>query len=169
MRVRTFHERRDAFLVFEGLRLFDQVNLILEYDEMFELHDLHGRQVFRRLRLRARLVRGDKEKRGVHDRGAVKHGGHENVVPGTVDERDVADELHPVTAPGSLAWRVVLLVRAMRAVVSRPRTSLVFAFVNLEQIVSARRSAGRVRVLCDALYPEGGGGTGVASEHALWH
>jgi len=131
---------------------------------MLELHDLHGRQVFRRLRLRARLVRGNEEKRGVHDRGAVQHGGHENVMPGTVDERDVADELHPVTAPGSLAWRVVLLVRAMRAVVSRSRTSLAFAFVNLGADCERGGTA-----YCGALYPEGGGHTGVASEDALWH
>jgi hypothetical protein len=151
-RARTFHERRDAFLVFEGLSLFDQVDLVLEYDEVLELHDLHGCQVFRRLRLRARLVRGDEEKRGVHDRGAVQHGGHEDVMPGAVDERDVADELHPVSAPGSLAWRVVLLVRAMRAVVSRSRTRLVFAFVNL----GVDRQWGGI-AYCGALYPEGGG------------
>jgi hypothetical protein len=71
-------------------------------------------------------------------------------MPGTVDERDVADELHPVSAPGSLAWRVVLLVRAVRAVVSRPRTGLVFAFVDLEQVVNGN-------AYCVALYPECGG------------
>jgi hypothetical protein len=98
-RVRTFHERCDAFLVFEGLRLFDQVDLILEDDEMLELHDLDCCQVLRRLRLWARLVRGDEKERGVHDRGAVQHGSHENVVSGAVDERDVADELHPMSAP----------------------------------------------------------------------
>jgi hypothetical protein len=88
---RTFYKRRDAFLVFERLRLLDQVDLILEDDEMLELHYLYCRQVLRRLGLWARLVRGDEKKRGVHDRGAVQHGSHENVVSGAVDERDVAD------------------------------------------------------------------------------
>ena len=108
--VRTFYERCDALLVFEGLRLFDQIDLILEDDEMLKLHDLHGRQVLGCLGLRARFVRGDEEKRGVHDRRAVQHGGHENVVAGAVDERDVADELHSVSAAWPLARRVVLLV-----------------------------------------------------------
>jgi hypothetical protein len=82
----TFDKRRDAFLMFQGLRFFDQVDLILENDEMLEFHDLHGRQVLRCLGLRTRFVCGDEKKCGVHDRCAVQHGGHQNVVPWTVDE-----------------------------------------------------------------------------------
>jgi hypothetical protein len=67
----TLYECGNAFLVLEGLRLFDQVDLVLEDDEVLELHDLHGRQVLRRLRLWACFVRGDEEKRGIHDRRAV--------------------------------------------------------------------------------------------------
>jgi hypothetical protein len=110
MNVHTFHECRDALLVFEGLSLLDQVHLILQDDEVLELHDLHGRQVLRCLRLWTRFVRRDEKKRGIHDRRAVQHGSHQNVVPGAIDERDVADELHSVSAARSLARRAVFLV-----------------------------------------------------------
>ena len=82
----TFYERCDAFLMFKGLRLFDQVDLILENDDVLEFHDLHGGQMLRRLGLRTRFVGCDEEKCGVHDCCAVQHGSHENVVPWTVDE-----------------------------------------------------------------------------------
>jgi hypothetical protein len=127
----TFYKRGNAFLMFQGLRLFDQVDFILEDDEVLEFHDLHGCQVLRCLGLRTRFVGGDEKKRGVHDRSAVQHCGHENVVSWTVDERDMSDQLHPVSAAWSFAWWVVLFVGAIRAVVSRSWTSLVFAFVNL--------------------------------------
>jgi hypothetical protein len=104
----TLHERGDTLLMLERTRLLDQIDLILEDDDVLELHDLDRGQVLGRLRLRARLVPGDKEERGVHDGRTVKHGGHENVVAGAVDEGDVPDELHLVTAPGPLAGRVVL-------------------------------------------------------------
>ena len=110
MDVRTFYECRDALLVFEGLSLFDQVHLILQDDEVLELHDLHGRQVLRCLRLWARFVRRDEKECGVHDRCTVQHGSHQNVVSWAVDERDVTDELHSVSTARSLARRVVLLV-----------------------------------------------------------
>jgi hypothetical protein len=62
-----------------------------------------------------------------------------------------ANELHSVTAPRSLAWQVVLCVRVMRAIVSRSRTNLGFAFVNL----GADCEKGGT-TYCSALYPEGG-------------
>lgn len=34
----------------------------------------------------------DEEERGVHDRGTVKHGSHENVVPWAVHERHMAKQ-----------------------------------------------------------------------------
>src|SRR6267154_45890 len=85
-RMKTFYKRCDAFLMFKGLRLFDQVDLILENDDVLEFHDLHGCQMLRRLGLRTRFVGCDEKKCGVHDRCAVQHGSHENVVPWTVDE-----------------------------------------------------------------------------------
>ena len=56
-------------------------------------HDLNGGQVLRGLRLRARLVGGDQQQRGVHDRRAVQHRGHQNVVARAVDERHVPLQL----------------------------------------------------------------------------
>ena len=56
---------------------------------------------------------------------------------GTVHERDVADELHAVTAPGALAWWVVLLVGAVGAVASWSRARFVLALVDLTREVPA--------------------------------
>ena len=97
-------------MVLQCLLLLDQVDLVLEDDDVFELHDLDGGQVFASLRLRARFIAGNEEKRSVHDCGTVKHGGHENVVTGAIDEGDMADELHAGVTAGALARRVVLLV-----------------------------------------------------------
>jgi hypothetical protein len=63
----TFYKGSDAFLVFESLGLFNQVDLVLEDDEVLELHDLHCGQVLRCLRLWACFVRGDEEKGSIHD------------------------------------------------------------------------------------------------------
>lgn len=41
--------------------------------------------------LRAGFVSGNEKQGGVHDRSPVKHGGHEDVVTGTVDERYMPD------------------------------------------------------------------------------
>ena len=38
------------------LRVSDQVNLVLENDDLFQFHDLNGRQVLRGLRLWTRLI-----------------------------------------------------------------------------------------------------------------
>ncbi len=59
----------------------DQVDLVLQDDDVLQLHDLHGGQVLAGLRLRARLVGRDQQQRAVHNRRAVQHGGHEDVVP----------------------------------------------------------------------------------------
>lgn len=80
----------DLLVVLVGLLLADEVDLVLEDEDVLELHDLDRGEMLGRLRLRARLVGGDEEERGVHDGGAVEHGRHEDVVTGAVDERDVA-------------------------------------------------------------------------------
>ena len=49
----------------------------------------------------------------VHHSRAVQHRSHEDIVSWTIDERDVAYELHPVSASRSLARWVVLLVGAV--------------------------------------------------------
>lgn len=110
---------------------------------MLELHDLYGCQVLRRLRLWTCLVRGDEKKRRVHDRCAVKHRSHQDVVPGAIDERYVTDELHTVPTSRPLARRVVLLVGAIRAVVPWPWTGVVFAFVDLIRDVGRLRYSQR--------------------------
>jgi hypothetical protein len=122
-----------------GLGLFDEIHFILEDDKMLQLHDLHGRQVLGCLWLRTRLVRSDEKKRGVHHRSAVQHRSHEGIVPGAIDERDIAYELHPVTTPRPLVRQVVLLVGAVRSVVPWPWAGFVLAFVDLPDVGVDRR------------------------------
>ena len=62
------------------LCLFYQVYLVLQDENMLQLHNFYGRQVLGGLRLGTALVAGNEEQGGVHDGGPVQHGGHENVV-----------------------------------------------------------------------------------------
>lgn len=109
----TLHECQNALVVLESLLLLDEIHLVLEDDDVLELHDLDGGQVLRCLGLRAGFVTGNKQQCSVHDCGAVKHSSHQNVVSGAIDERDVSDELHSVAASRTFARRVVLLVRSV--------------------------------------------------------
>ena len=80
------------------LSLLNQINLVLQ-DQYVQLHDLNGSKVFTGLWLGTRLISSDEEQGGVHHRGAVKHGGHENVVTRTVNKgyvthQAVLDSIH---------------------------------------------------------------------------
>lgn len=66
--------------------LAHQVDLVLENDDLVELHDLNGGQMFGCLGLRARFVAGNEKQGGVHDGSARQHSAHENIVTGTIDE-----------------------------------------------------------------------------------
>ena len=59
---------------------------------MTETHNFDRRQVFRSLGLGASLIAGNQEEGSIHDGGSVQHGGHENVVSGTIDKTDVTSE-----------------------------------------------------------------------------
>lgn len=76
--------------MFQSSGFLDQVDLILKNDDILEFHDLYGGQMFGGLRLRTGFVTGDEEECSVHDCSSVKHCSHENVVSGTIDERDMA-------------------------------------------------------------------------------
>ena len=71
--------------------------------------------MFRRLRLWARLVACNEQERGIHDSSTVEHGRHENIMTGTVDERNVAHELPGATFVG----KCVGMIRAARRVAAR--------------------------------------------------
>ena len=68
---------QDLLVLRRGLLLLDQVDLVLQDDDVLQLHDLHRGQVLRRLRLRAGFVPRDEQQRGVH---------HRRDFPGTQDE-----------------------------------------------------------------------------------
>ena len=80
-------------LLRQGRVHLDQVDLVLQDDDVLEAHDLHGGEVLGGLGLGAGLVPGHEEEGAVHHRGAVEHGGHEDVVAGTVHEGDVTAEV----------------------------------------------------------------------------
>ena len=56
--IRTLDEFENLIVLFEGLGLLDKINLVLEDDDVLELHDLNGSQVLAGLWLWAGLVTG---------------------------------------------------------------------------------------------------------------
>ena len=52
----TLHKPEYLLVLVLCLRLLDDVNLVLEDDDVFQLHDLNGREVLRRLRLGTGLI-----------------------------------------------------------------------------------------------------------------
>ena len=127
----TFNEGENALVVLECLLLLDQVDLVLEDDNVLELHDLDGGQVFACLRLRACLIAGNEEEGGIHDRCTVKHRGHQNIVTWAINERDMANELHSGIAAWTLAWGVIFLVGSVRPITAWSGASFIFALVDL--------------------------------------
>ena len=87
----TLDELGDSLLLLQSLGLSDEIDLVLQDQDIPQLHDLDGGQMFRRLRLRTGFVTGNEEEGGVHDGSTRQHCGHENVVSGTVDEGDMSE------------------------------------------------------------------------------
>ena len=79
-------ELLDRVVVCRGGLLAHKVDLVLENDDVLELHDLNGCKMLGGLRLRAGFVAGNKEKGGVHDGGTRQHSAHQNIVTGAIDE-----------------------------------------------------------------------------------
>jgi len=82
----TTDELENRLVMLTSGLLTHKIDLVLEDDDVVQLHDLDGGQMLRGLGLRAGFVSGDEEKGGVHDGGARQHGAHENIVTGAVDE-----------------------------------------------------------------------------------
>ena len=85
----TLNELGNSLLLLQSFGFPDEIDLVLQDQDIPQLHDLNGGQMFRRLGLGTRFVSGYEQKSGVHDGGTRQHGSHENVVSGTVDEGDV--------------------------------------------------------------------------------
>lgn len=81
-------ETQDGFVVLGGGLFTHQVDLVLQDDDVVQLHDFNGCKMLRGLRLRAGFVACNEEEGGVHDGGAGQHGAHENVVTGAIDETE---------------------------------------------------------------------------------
>jgi hypothetical protein len=86
----TLNELCDVLLLLQCFTFSNQIHLVLQDQDIPQLHDFNGGQVFRRLRLGTGFVSGDQKECGVHDGGTRQHGSHQNIVSGTIDERDVS-------------------------------------------------------------------------------
>ena len=110
-------------------------HLVLENDNVLQLHNLHSRQVLGGLHpqysttlsylgLRAGLITSNKEESSIHDCGTVEHGGHQDIVTGTIDEGNVTLKTKSTSATLTRAGNVVLLVGAVGAVALGSRRCL---------------------------------------------
>lgn len=147
----TLDEFGNSLLLLQSLGFSHKIDLVLQDQDIPQLHDFDGGQMLRGLGLRTRFVSGNKQKGGVHDGGTGQHGSHENVVSGTVDERDVPAiwrkgqlhderrpvrngsplELHGTSTPRTFTSGVGGSCRTVRLVVARSRTSFVVTFEDL--------------------------------------
>lgn len=62
-------ELENRLVVLLGSLFSHKIDLVLENDDLVQLHNLDGGQMLRGLRLRARFVTGNEKKGGVHDGG----------------------------------------------------------------------------------------------------
>mmetsp|Transcript_19175 Transcript_19175/g.31929 ORF Transcript_19175/g.31929 Transcript_19175/m.31929 type:complete len:348 (-) Transcript_19175:199-1242(-) len=104
---RSGHELFDLRVLLQRGSLSDEVDFVLQDHDVLELHDFDGSQVLRCLRLRATFVGSNEEEGGIHDGSTVQHGGHEDIVSGTVDKADVTDELHLAVASLTRALGII--------------------------------------------------------------
>src|SRR5690606_12210918 len=82
----TTDELDDELVVLHVRSLLHQIHLFLQNDDVLQLHDFNGGQMFGGLRLRARFVSGNEKQSCVHDGCSRQHSAHENVVTGAIDE-----------------------------------------------------------------------------------
>lgn len=68
------------------------VHLVLDDQDVFQLHNVDSNQMLFGLWLGKGLVSRDQQQSCVHDCSTSKHGGHEGVVTGAVDKGDVSRE-----------------------------------------------------------------------------
>jgi hypothetical protein len=87
----TLNKLGDSLLLLQSFGLSDEIDLVLQDQDIPQLHNLDSGQMFRRLRLRTRFITGNEEEGGVHDGGTGQHCSHENVVSRTVDEGDMSE------------------------------------------------------------------------------
>lgn len=79
-------ELEDGLVVLLGSLFAHKIDLVLEDDDLVELHDLNSGQVLRSLGLRAGFVTSNEKESGVHDGSSRQHGAHENIVTGAIDK-----------------------------------------------------------------------------------
>lgn len=123
-------EFEDRLVVRRSTVFPHQIDLVLEDDDVVELHDLNGGQMLAGLRLRTAFVAGDEQQSGVHDGGTRQHGAHENIVTGAVDEGHMAQQTICSTTPIAFTGRVDLFFALEGLVAGGAWTLGVVAFVD---------------------------------------
>jgi len=116
-------------------RLLHQINLVLQYNNMLQFHNLNRGQVFTRLWLRTGLIPRNQEQGGIHNRRPVQHGRHEDIVAGTIDKGNVSEQGHFPAAIAAFTGRIGFFVGGEGFVAAWTRTCRVIAFVDLPQEV----------------------------------
>mmetsp|Transcript_10120 Transcript_10120/g.33740 ORF Transcript_10120/g.33740 Transcript_10120/m.33740 type:complete len:262 (-) Transcript_10120:1289-2074(-) len=86
-------ESLDVIVLLEGRALFDKIDFVLKDDDVLQFHDFHSSKMLCSLGLRTRFIASDEQERSIHNGSTVKHRSHKNVVPGTINERNMAKQL----------------------------------------------------------------------------
>lgn len=94
--------------------LDDNIDFVLQNYDVLESHDLYCGQVLTCLWLGTWLVTCYEQKSSVHDSCSCKHGGHQNIVSRTIDERNMSHELKGSATIGSGALNHVRFARTER-------------------------------------------------------
>ena len=83
---RTTDKLKDRLVVLLSGLFPHEIDLVLQDDNLVQLHNLNSGQMLRGLRLGTRFVASDEKQGSVHDGGTRQHGAHENIVTRAVDE-----------------------------------------------------------------------------------
>jgi hypothetical protein len=75
-----------TILALGRLFLVYEIDLILENDQILQLHDLNRCQMLLGLRLWARLIPSNQQHRSVHNRDTINHRRHEDIMPWAIDK-----------------------------------------------------------------------------------
>lgn len=110
----TGHELSDLLVLGQGCIGLDEIDLVLENDDVLQTHNFHGSQVLRCLGLGTGFIARNKKKGGVHDGRTVEHGGHENVVAGTIHERHMSAQM--ISNAGLFVCKGIGMGRSTRGV-----------------------------------------------------
>ena len=80
------NEFQNRLIVLQCTILPHQIDLVLEDDNVAQLHDFDGCQVLRRLGLRTCFIPSNEQESSIHDSCPGQHGTHQNIVARAINE-----------------------------------------------------------------------------------